>query len=153
MALVAEATSVIIGGVIKRLLPAVGVLALAACSSPGGPHSAATTASPTHPAAMTLAQEISGVTGCQEATPDVESTGDVICSLADGSQLELATFVTKSAETQWIQNGGTGSPPDPSYAGCCIEGNLWAATVGAPDYVDSGSVPVIAALGGRVVNG
>jgi hypothetical protein len=142
--------------VIKRIVLAGAVLALAACSG-----SATVTATVTvtagagsgHPSAMALAQKIAGVTGCGQSTPDVESTGDVICSLSDGSQVELATFATQSAEMQWIQNGGTGSPPDPAYAGCCIQGNLWAATVSAPDYVDSGSTAVIAALGGRVVNG
>jgi hypothetical protein len=135
-----------------RKTPGIALLitaaALAACGS-----APASTAGGTRPSAMTLARKIAGVTGCFASTPDVESTGDVICNLADGSQLELATFANQSAETQWIQNGGTGSPPDPSYAGCCIQGSGWAATVGGPDYVDQGSVPVIAALGGRVVNG
>ena len=127
---------------IKRILPAVAVITLAACSSP------ATTSTHTH--AMTLAQKISGVTGCRDATADAGSTGDVTCTLADGSQLELATFATQSAETRWIKNGGTGA--NPYYAGCCVDGNLWAATVGLPDYVVHGSAPVIAALGGRVVH-
>jgi len=83
----------------------------------------------------------------------VESTGDVTCSLPDGSLLEIATFATQTGETQWIENGGTGpGPPDPSYAGCCIQGNGWAATVGAPDYVGQGATVVTLAIGGRVVN-
>ena len=100
---------------------------------------------------MTLAQKISGVTGCHDATADFGATGDVICDLADGSPLELATFPTQSAETHWIQRGGSGSPPNHYYPGCCIGGNLWAATVGLPDYVGQGSVPVIKALGGQIV--
>lgn len=137
----------------KRILPAAAVLALAACGTPAAPHAHDTAQTPAHPSAMSLARKIPGVTGCQDATPDATSTGDVICNLPDGSQLELATFSASAAEDQWLADGGTGSPPDPSYAGCCIQGNGWAATVGAPDYAVKGSVPVIAALGGRVVNG
>jgi hypothetical protein len=147
---------------VKRilLLAAAAVLALAACTTTATtaappPHSgtATTPAGTAAPSAMSLAQKITGATGCQAATPDPTSTGDVTCTLPDGSQLELATFTTSADETQWIRDGGTGLPPDPSYAGCCIQGSGWAATVGAPAYVVRGSVPVIAALGGRVVTG
>lgn len=143
----------------KRVIPvaaATVMLALAACSSSATSHgSTAPAAAATHapPSAMSLAQQVAGVTGCSNATPDATSTGDVICELPDGSALELATFASVANEQQWIEDGGTGLPPDPSYAGCCIQGSGWAATVGTPDYVDRGSVAVIAALGGRVVNG
>jgi hypothetical protein len=64
------------------------------------------------------------------------------------------TFATRADEEQWIATGGAGAgPPDPSDAECFIQGDGWAATVGGPDYGDQGSVPVIRALGGRVVNG
>lgn len=139
----------------RILLAAAVVLGLAACSSTtaGTAATAPSSATTAAASAMTLAQKVAGVTGCQNATPDAISAGDVTCQLPDGSQLELATFASQAAETQWIGDGGTGTPPDPSYAGCCIQGSGWAATVGAPDYVDRGSVAVIAALGGRVVRG
>ena len=130
-------------------LIAAALLSLAACGGAAPSHGA----SSAPPSALALARKIAGVTGCQQQTPDVEVASDVTCDLPGGSQVEIAAFATHAGEVQWIANGGSGSPPDPSYAGCCIEGTLWAATVGAPDYVDTGSVPVIRALGGRVVNG
>lgn len=130
---------------IRRVLPVVAVLALAACSS------AVTTASSTRPSAMALAQKIPGVTSCRDVAPDAGSTGAVACRLADGDPLKLVTFSARPAEMRWIQNGGTGSLPYPSNGACCIEGSLWAATVGLPDYVVHGSPPVIKALGGKVM--
>jgi hypothetical protein len=128
-----------------------GILALAGCGG-SSTHSPSSSSSP--PSAMALAQKVPGTSGCQTQTPDVEVTQDVICQFANGSQLEIATFASGADETQWIQNGGSGSPPDPSYAGCCVEGALWAATIGGPDYAgSSGASPVISAVGGRVVNG
>lgn len=85
----------------------------------------------------------------------MEVKQDVVCTLSNGTQVEIATFTNRANEKQWIQNGGSGSPPDPSYAGCCIQGNLWAST-GSWVGDDGDQVyyqPVIAALGGRQVNG
>jgi hypothetical protein len=126
-----------------------GMLALTACGggSSGGSGSSTTSS------AMALAKKIPGTSGCQTQIPDVNVTQDVICQLSDGSALEIATFTDQADETQWIQNGGSGSPPDPSYAGCCIEGTLWAATVSSPDFVVTGASKVTPVLGGKVVDG
>ena len=134
---------------------ALAVLALAGCSS--STTTAVTVSSPAAPAApppaLTLLHRIPGVTGCAAATADPEDLTQATCQLPDGSLVEVATFATAADEMQWIEGGGAGSPADPSYAGCCIQGAGWAATVGAPDYVDRGAAVVTPVLGGRVVNG
>jgi hypothetical protein len=127
------------------------VLTLAACG--GTANTASTSGSPS---ATALEHKIPG---CGQITvnpsPQVGDVQDVTCVLANGTQVDLATFAAQAAELAWIQNGGEGSPPDPSFAGCCIEGNLWAAT-GSWIGNDGDQVffqPVIAAIGGKQVSG
>jgi hypothetical protein len=132
----------------RRLLVLL-VLVLAAC---GGsvPHP------PSPPSAAALAHKIPG---CGQLITDfhlsVLTRQDVSCTLQDGAGVEIATFASQGDERQWISDGGDPSTPDPSYAGCCIEGNGWAATIGFP----SGGGPiadfdrVLSAIGGRKVSG
>jgi hypothetical protein len=136
----------------KIILAAAGTIVVASLGACGS--SEPKSAPPPSPSA--LADKIPGCAQLIVNTPTVNSLQDVTCILTDGAQVELATFASQADETQWIQNGGPGSPPDPTYAGCCIEGNHWAATVGfnnnqGPTDVDYNAV--IAAIGGRQVNG
>jgi hypothetical protein len=133
-------------GRVWPLVLIMGMLALTACGS-------GSSGSSTTPSAMALAKKVPGTSGCQTQIPSVNVVQDVICQLSDGSALKIATFAGQADETQWIQNGGSGSPPDPSYAGCCIEGTLWAATVSSPDFVVTGASKVTPAIGGKVVQG
>jgi len=87
---------------------------------------------------------------------DLVAVEDVTCTLQDGAQIEIATFANSGDERQWISDGGSPSAPDPAYAGCCIEGNGWAATVGfnnsqGPMDVDYNYV--IKAIGRRQAQG
>ena len=123
-------------------------LALTACSSSAPPKPAGP------PSASALAAKIPGCSQITQMTPMVISVQDVTCTMSDGTLVEIATFTNAHNEQAWIENGGTGSPPDPAYAGCCIEGNLWAAT-GSWVGDDGDAVfyqQVIAALGGRQVS-
>ena len=74
---------------------------------------------------MSLARRIPGC-----ADRDAAGRHDATCTLRDGSAVTIATFTTAAAERAWLQHGGGGNPPDPSFAGCCVFGNGWAATVG-----------------------
>jgi hypothetical protein len=129
----------------KSLIPvAAAVVLLAACGSSGPP------------SAHSLAAKIPGCGSITAGTPAVMEVQDVTCTLQDGAQIEIGTFANPADEKQWITDGGSPSSPDPAYAGCCIQGNNWAATVGfnnnsGPMNVDYKQV--IAALGGREVNG
>lgn len=134
--------------VVKRYLPiaAAAAIACAACSS-----SSASSLS-----ASQLAHKISGCAAFTTDTPASIETAEATCTLADGSLVTIGTFPTSGAEQQWIQDGGSTLSPDPAFAGCCIQGSGWAATVGLnnagtplePDYQ-----AVLSAIGGRQVNG
>jgi hypothetical protein len=67
----------------------------------------------------------------------------------------IGTFANASDERQWINSGGDPTSPDSLDAGC-IQGQLWAASVGfnlsnRPMDVDFDTV--IHAIGGRQVQG
>ncbi len=130
----------------KSLVPVIAVLAvlLTGCGSSGPP------------SARALARKIPGCSGISNGTPGAMESQDVLCTLQDGAQIEIGTFANTSDERQWIGDGGSPASPDPAYAGCCIQGNLWAATVGfnnslGPMDVDFNAV--MHALGGRMVQG
>ena len=53
---------------------------------------------------------------------------DVTCSLGQ-IPVEIGTFANAHDEHRWISDGGSPMAPDPHYPGCCIQGDLWAATV------------------------
>ena len=112
---------------------------LAACGGSGS--SPATAAS--------LANRIPGCGALVVNTPPVMARQDVTCQMADGELIEIVTFASPAAETQWISDGGEPIAPDPVYAGCCVQGAGWAADVDAPYDFD----PVVKALGGREVTG
>jgi hypothetical protein len=81
---------------------------------------------------------------------------DVTCTLQDGAPVEIGTFANSSDERQWILDGGSPISPDSAYAGCCVQGNGWAATVGFNNNLgpmDQDYNQVISALGGREVSG
>ena len=71
---------------------------------------------------------------------------EVSCTLGDGTVVEIATFTSSAAEGSWITGQG-------EYDACCVQGNLWAATVDAtvipsePDWQK-----VLSAIGGREVS-
>ena len=117
-------------------------IVLAAC---GGSGSA--------PTAMTLAQRIHGCTGAADNTPAVIETEDVTCTLADGDQIEVATFPSQADETTWISDGGSPSAPDPGNIGCCVQGAGWAAMVDGLNDVLLDYYDITKALGGREVAG
>jgi hypothetical protein len=124
---------------------AVAVALLAGCGS-SGPSSA-----------HALAAQITGCDGILSQTPAVMEITDVTCTLRNGAQVEIGTFANSNDEKQWISAGGSPESPDPAFAGCCIQGNDWAATVGWGNNVNTGNEAgfrkVISALGGRAVNG
>jgi hypothetical protein len=81
---------------------------------------------------------------------------DVTCTLQDGAPVEIGTFVNPGDERQWISDGGSPTSPDPAYAGCCVQGKGWAATVGFNNSngpMDQDYNYLISALGGREVDG
>lgn len=130
-----------------RTIPAAVILAatvvlLAACGGSG-----------TAPTAMTLAQRIHGCTGATDNTPAVIETEDVTCTLADGDEIEVATFPSSADETAWIADGGSPSTPDPDYIGCCVQGPGWAAMVDGLNDVLTDNYDITRALGGREVTG
>ena len=114
---------------------------LAACGS-STPHHAA-------PTAAGLARRIPGCGTPAVNTPSVLEIADVTCTMAS-EQVTIATFATAADEKKWIADGGYPADPDPIYAGCCVQGHLWAATVDGITY-DFGLV--IKVLGGRRVSG
>jgi hypothetical protein len=131
------------------LIALTSVLVLTACGSsspkPAGP-----------PSASTLASKIPGCGDLLTNTPSVIAVEDVTCTLQDGAPIEIATFANSADERQWIADGGYPPDPDPAYAGCCIEGNGWAATVGFNSSLGPMDVDynyVIKAIGGRQVQG
>jgi hypothetical protein len=103
------------------------------------------------PSASTLAAKIPGCGAVTVNTPAVMEVQDVSCILPGspfGVVVEIGTFATSAAETQWISDGGNPTTPDPAFFGCCIQGNGWAATVDGDDsYVNT----VINAIGGKQV--
>jgi hypothetical protein len=124
---------------------ACGVLAGCGVSTPAGP-----------PSARALAHKIPGCGGIIAGTLSDMEAQDVTCTLQDGAPVEIGTFANASDERQWINSGGDPALPDSLYAGCCIQGQLWAATVGfnlsnGPMDVDFDTV--IHAIGGRQVQG
>jgi hypothetical protein len=126
-------------------------LAVVAAGCGGGTASKHTTAS-----ATALAHKIPGCSSLITNTPSVLARQDVICTLQDGAQVEIATFAKSGDELRWISDGGSPDSPDPAYAGCCIEGKDWAATVGfnaSSGPMDVDYRQVISAVGGREVTG
>ena len=126
-------------------------LSVAACST-----TSTNATSPASLSATALANKIPGCGSPITNTPSVLARQDVTCTLQDGAQIEIVTFTSSGDERQWISDGGYPSDPDPVYAGCCVEGNDWAATVGfnnsqGPTDVDYNQV--ISAIGGRQVTG
>jgi hypothetical protein len=106
--------------------------------------------------ARQLAAKIPGCTGTFANTPAVMEEQDVTCTLVDGAPVDIGTFATAGDERQWISDGGSPASPDPAYAGCCIQGDGWAATVGFNSSLGPMDVDyrqVIKALGGRMVTG
>jgi hypothetical protein len=107
------------------------------------------------PWASALAAKIPGCSysALSGQAPNVLSTGEHYCNLRDGATVEIATFASTAKEQKWILDGGSPSSPDPAFAGCCIQGDGWAATVdsnfgmGATDQYY-----VIKAIGGRMVS-
>jgi hypothetical protein len=121
------------------------IVVLAGCSS-----------TPASLTARHLATRIPGCTQITEETPAVMEIQDVTCTLPDGAIVEIATFATSNDERRWILDGGSPQSPDPAYAGCCIQGNKWAAAVGfsivgKPGIIDDQLVTK--AIGGRIVSG
>ena len=80
------------------------------------------------PSARDLAAKISGCTHITARTPAVMELQDVTCSHG-GTPVEIGTFANAHQEHRWIADGGSPMSPDPDYAGCCVQGDLWAATV------------------------
>jgi hypothetical protein len=127
---------------------AAAVLALAACGSAQAHHAAVS--------AGALARRIPACGSLVTNTPSVLARQDVSCTLQDGSQVEIATFANSNDERHWISDGGSPDAPDPAYAGCCIEGKGWAATVGLNSInrpMDVDFRHVMSAIGGREVTG
>jgi hypothetical protein len=121
------------------------VAALAACGGSASP-----------PSASALAAKIPGCSynAMSGQAPDVLSTGEYYCNLQDGATVEIATFANTANEQKWILDGGSPISPDPAFAGCCIEGAGWAATVSSDigmGAADQGYV--IKAIGGKMVSG
>lgn len=132
----------------------VASVAVTGCGGSGGPHATVTVTvtAGSSGSATTLASKIPGCTNVASGTPAVMATGDATCSLSDSSQVEIATFADSADERQWISDGGYPPAPDPAFAGCCIEGNGWAATISAPG--DGGDFSQVTnAIGGRQVQG
>lgn len=129
----------------KSLIPVATALALLAGCGSSGP-----------PSAHALATRIPGCGQIISNTPSVLELKDVTCTLEDGAQVEIGTFANSSDERKWISDGGSPISPDPAYAGCCIQGNGWAATVGFNNNnspMDTDFHHVTSALGGRTVEG
>lgn len=129
----------------RILLPAAAValvLALAACGSPAKPLTA-----------HELARKIPGCADITAYTPAVIETGDVKCTLRDGAEVEIGTFGNARDERRWISDGGYPLFPDPVFAGCCVQGGGWAATVSSPGPPMADLALIRKALGGRVVDG
>ena len=128
---------------VPAILAAGAVIAVTAC---GGGGSTATTA-------QSLAQRIPGCGSIVVNTPPVMAEQDVTCTTTDNEQIEVVTFASSADETQWITDGGEPIAPDPVYAGCCVQGNGWAAAVAGPGGSGYDLDPVVKALGGREVSG
>jgi hypothetical protein len=124
---------------------AAAVLTLAACGS----------SSP--PAARQLAAKIPGCMVIDLET-DVPATApgspvqDVMCVLASGAAVYIATFASARAEQRFIADGGFPLDPAPANPSCCIQANDWAATVSVDGSGNINFWPVIKALGGRAVH-
>lgn len=80
--------------------------------------------------ARTLAARISGcvhVTAQKSVQMELQ---DVTCIFPGADEsVDIATFANSGDEHRWIADGGSPTSPDPHYPGCCVQGNLWAATV------------------------
>lgn len=114
------------------------------------------TSAPHHPAltAASLAHRIPGCAGITPGTPTSSEKQDVTCVMPDNAQVEIGTFATTADERKWVSDGGYPPAHDPVFAGCCIQGDGWAATVGFGSNGEVNDFPaVIKAIGGRQVSG
>ena len=102
-----------------KLAAIVTVTMLTSCASrPAKPHSA-----------LKLAARVRGCTRIRTQKPVRMEFKHVTCAFAGGDEpIAIAAFTSYGAERRWIPDCGSPDSPGPRYQGCCVQGNLWAAT-------------------------